>query len=88
MSDALRAQEHCVIDIRVDRIAVAKRLAGVEDERDVDADLLLSLNEPFERREVVDERSKRVLVSHKVEAWGKNTVRPSTHHVIGNTDHR
>lgn len=68
MSDPFRTQEYSVVQIHICHGAVAKRLASMEHEGDLNAQLFLTLHKTQERLGIVDERQERVLVPDKVEA--------------------
>ncbi len=62
--DTFRAEQDSVVQVHIGIRAVAKRLARMEDEWDVQTELLLPFHELLERYHVVREGIQRVFMPH------------------------
>ena len=68
MPDSFGAEQNCIEEIHVRRSSVTERFPGVENERDVKPEFLLTFHKTLERFEIIDERFQRVLVPNEVKA--------------------
>ncbi len=83
MPNTLRPEQDRIVQIHIRRRAIAKGLSGVEDERNMHADFLLTLDEPLQGVDVVDQGLQGVLVSNQVKPYTINRMSETLRNTTG-----